>query len=334
MDSIEKRYRSTAKSLGFCMLIFYALFLSFSTSISLLSTISSYFPSLIAGEVFYEICYGLGYAAVFLLPVLFFRLFTKHTPRESMHLELTLSRDTGLYIVVGLALITAAAMVNSMLVSVFSYDSFMEEFTPVATSNYQIVLQFFTIAVVPAFVEEFLFRGVVLSNLLPYGRTHAIVFSSLLFALMHQNIGQFFYTAVAGLFLGYVFVKTGSIWGSVLLHFVNNFYSVFQSVLAERLPESTATVTIYAIQAVIFAGAILSIIVLLMRKQTVCAQVRRTGVFEREVAAAPEYTAYAMPTARRVRLFFTPPMIVFVVLCGVEMLALLGISFLPTSLWG
>lgn len=329
MNAIEKSYRGTVSRLGFCMLIFFGLFLLFSTTVSLLSTIRTLIPSLIAGEVFYEICYGIGYAAVFMVPVAFFGLLSKKSGRESMHLELTLSRDTGFYIVIGLALITAAAVVNSMMVSVFEYDSFMESFTPVATANYQIVLQFFTIAVVPAFVEEFLFRGVVLSNLLPYGRTHAIVFSSLLFALMHQNVGQFFYTSVAGLILGYIYVQTGSIWGSVLLHFVNNFYSVMQGVLVQRLPESTATVTIYAIQAVIFTGAVLAMMVLLQRKRNSALAVRRMGAFERELPPAPEYTAYPMPMARRVRLFFAPPMLVFVILCAVEALALIGMSFLP-----
>ena len=329
MNETEKRYHQTVKHIGFCMLIFFGLFLLYSTLLELLGAITDKIPSLIAGEVIYEICYGIGYAAVFMVPVAFFRRFTKNAHREPMHLELTLSRDTGLYIVVGLALITAAAFVNSMLVSVFHYDSFMEQFTPVVSANYQIVLQFFTIAVVPAFVEEFLFRGVVLSNLLPYGRTHAIIFSSLLFALMHQNVGQFFYTAVAGLFLGYIYVKTGSIWGSVLLHFVNNFYSVFQTVLTERLPESVATVTIYAIQAVIFTGAVLCAVVLLLRRQSGPDDVRRTGVFERDVPPAPDYTDYPMPMARRVRLFFAAPMLTFVILCCVEMLALLALSFLP-----
>ena len=34
------------------------------------------------------------------------------------------------------------------------------------------------------------------------------------------------YTIVAGIYFGYVAVATGSLWPSIILHFLNNFYSV------------------------------------------------------------------------------------------------------------
>ena len=42
-------------------------------------------------------------------------------------------------------------------------------------------------AVVPLFVEEFLFRGVILSQFRKYGDVFAVIASALLFGLLHRN---------------------------------------------------------------------------------------------------------------------------------------------------
>jgi membrane protease YdiL (CAAX protease family) len=174
-------------------------------------------------------------------------------------------------------------------VNLFDYSAFSEEvlWGQEVSANYQVVLMLFTTAVVPAFVEEFLFRGLVLSNLLPYGRTTAIFASALLFGVMHQNVEQLLYATVAGLVLGYLYVKTRSIWVCVLLHFVNNFTSVLQTVLAERLSQMTANTVIGVMQGVIFAIGLLSAIIFLLRQPDRRKKILESGVFELDLPADP-----------------------------------------------
>lgn len=83
-----------------------------------------------------------------------------------------------------------------------------------------------SMAVVPAIIEEFAIRGVVLQPLRRYGDGFAIVASALIFSIMHGNMVQIPYTVVGGLYWGFLTVATGSIWPSIILHFINNFYSV------------------------------------------------------------------------------------------------------------
>ncbi len=81
-------------------------------------------------------------------------------------------------------------------------------------------------AVLPAVLEEIVVRGIVMQPLRRFGDKFAIVASALIFGIMHGNMVQIPYTIVAGLFLGYLVIATGSIWPSIILHFINNFYSV------------------------------------------------------------------------------------------------------------
>jgi membrane protease YdiL (CAAX protease family) len=71
--------------------------------------------------------------------------------------------------------------------------------------------------------EEPLFRGLILGGfVLRYGARRAIAYSALLFALVHMNPWQLPTGLVLGAFLGWLTLRTGSLWPAVFAHFLNN----------------------------------------------------------------------------------------------------------------
>ncbi len=79
-------------------------------------------------------------------------------------------------------------------------------------------------ALIGPICEEIIFRGVILEGLAKkYDPTKALIFSALIFGLVHlqplQVIGAFF----AGLILGWIYLKTQSLWVVIALHIINNF---------------------------------------------------------------------------------------------------------------
>lgn len=75
--------------------------------------------------------------------------------------------------------------------------------------------------------EETLFRGVILRGFLKnYGVLKSIIITSALFGLLHFNFAQTITTAIAGMVLAWIFVKTGSLWVSIFFHALNNSFSV------------------------------------------------------------------------------------------------------------
>ncbi len=330
MTPEEKRYHGTVNRIAFSLLVFYGAFNIYSIIMTYVVPLFTDRMPAVAGSVTYELIYGTLYAAVFILPVLFYYLISKHEPHEPLDTAFTLPRETPLYIFAGLALISAAGYLNSLLLDAFDYSSFTEEilFESDITLNYQVVLMFFTLAIVPGFVEELLFRGMILKNLLPYGRTTAVFASALLFGIMHQNAGQFLYATVAGLVFGYIYVYTRSLWCCILMHFCNNFLSLVHTIILERLPEGTAMPLLFGMELVVFALGIAAAIYLILHKTEDRTAIFRSGAFEQELPPHPEYAEVAIPMARRVRLFFSAPMIVFLALCAAQMLLLLGLSLI------
>ena len=91
-----------------------------------------------------------------------------------------------------------------------------------------IILSFVGIVVIPPLIEEILFRGIILKGFLKiYSPALAISLSSLLFALIHINIWQMITAFIAGIFLGWVYYRSKSLFLVIFSHVVFNAIAVF-----------------------------------------------------------------------------------------------------------
>ncbi len=86
---------------------------------------------------------------------------------------------------------------------------------------------FFGAVLLAPVAEELLFRGLLLRLFRPFGDVWAILLSSLLFAFAHGSLFQMPYAFVAGLFLAYAAVASGSILFPLLFHFLYNLLTFF-----------------------------------------------------------------------------------------------------------
>ena len=84
--------------------------------------------------------------------------------------------------------------------------------------------ELFLVAVLPGVCEEVAHRGLIRAGYAECKWKFVIV-SALLFSLMHQNIVQTGYTFFFGATLALITYYTGSIWGGILIHFVNNAFN-------------------------------------------------------------------------------------------------------------
>ncbi len=72
-------------------------------------------------------------------------------------------------------------------------------------------------------MEEYVFRKLIVDRTVRYGQGVAIVVSGLMFGLFHGNLNQFVYAFTLGMFLAFLYVKTGNIKITIVLHMMINF---------------------------------------------------------------------------------------------------------------
>lgn len=114
------------------------------------------------------------------------------------------------------------------------------------------------IGVVAAVVEESAMRGFVMGNLRRYGDGFAIVMSAFLFGFMHGNLIQAPFALIAGMGLGYLSVKTGTLWTGIIIHFLNNMISLSVTYLSDIIPEETLNVVYGALIYILMIAGIFS----------------------------------------------------------------------------
>lgn len=150
-------------------------------------------------------------------------------PRKAKYLPLV--------VIGGFGVCLAGNIVTSYL------DLFFEMLTGMELTNIEmpetprnavgVVLYFLSTAVVPALIEEMALRGVIMQPLRRYGDWFAILCSALIFGLMHCNLVQIPFAFLAGIVIGYAVVVTESVWTGVLIHFMNNAFSVLVSIITD-----------------------------------------------------------------------------------------------------
>ncbi|MFP4619912.1 MAG: CPBP family intramembrane glutamic endopeptidase [Bacteroidales bacterium] len=92
----------------------------------------------------------------------------------------------------------------------------------------QLFVNLFMIAVLPAFGEEMVFRGILQKLFALWSRNihWGILIAAILFSAMHIQFYGFLPRLALGLLFGYLFFWSGSIWLPILGHFVNNASAV------------------------------------------------------------------------------------------------------------
>lgn len=95
-------------------------------------------------------------------------------------------------------------------------------------------------------IEELLFRKFMIDRLGRYGDAVAITVSAVAFGLFHGNFYQFFYAAMLGFMLGYIYVKTGDVRYSIAMHVLLNFFGSVATMpiinAAEKLEEMSTAI--------------------------------------------------------------------------------------------
>lgn len=81
---------------------------------------------------------------------------------------------------------------------------------------------FVTVAILPAIMEEFVFRGIFLRETKEFSLLGQVLVCGGLFALYHQNPAQTVYQFICGAAFALVAIKSGSFLPTALSHFINN----------------------------------------------------------------------------------------------------------------
>ncbi|MFA6308453.1 MAG: CPBP family intramembrane glutamic endopeptidase [Clostridia bacterium] len=151
----------------------------------------------------------------------------------------------------------------SLLIKLFSIDKLSSDSQELMNSiinGNSLFIAILGIGILAPIIEEVIFRGLILTELKKITAIPAaIIIQGMLFGIYHGNLQQAIYASVLGIVLGYVCVKTGSLFCSILVHIFFNTTSllmdrVFSEIVSE-VPNGASSVMFLSVSITfIFAG--------------------------------------------------------------------------------
>ncbi len=113
------------------------------------------------------------------------------------------------------------------------------------------------VAVLPAVLEETLFRGIILEGIKDVGTVAACLLGGALFCIFHQNPSQTVYQFVCGAAFTLLALRADSLLPTVFIHFVNNAFILFEEKYSflGGLPFA-GEVTLYVLSALCLLGSL------------------------------------------------------------------------------
>lgn len=261
----RRKDKSILKTMGFSFGMAIILYFVLSNLVAILYILSKFFPSI---DRFLNDTVGLytlqAYLSVFFIGgpfLLAYRILKKKKYVGILPFGTTYNKKAAISLTAFLApVVLISTIIVNLISSIFqdlagiTFKSGLEDMT--AEGPFSAAVLVFTLAVFPAIIEEFCIRGVVLQPLRRYGDKFAIIMSAAVFSILHGNMVQIPYTLVAGIYFGYLCVATGSLWPSIVLHFINNLFSAVQLIILSNYGEKESEDAIIIMLGVLIVAGI------------------------------------------------------------------------------
>ncbi|HHD2752381.1 TPA: lysostaphin resistance A-like protein [Clostridium perfringens] len=169
----------------------------------------------------------------FIIPAIIYIIVTKSNYKKVFSFKKPKGKDVFFAILI-------AALANPVMMF-FSYLSSFFYTNDVALflgqmKSFPLWIMILVVGVTPAITEEITIRGIVLSGFEFKSKHVAALMTGIMFGILHLNAQQFLYAAVMGIILAYVVRATGSIFLSMLIHFlINSWNLILQRITSQGI---------------------------------------------------------------------------------------------------
>ncbi len=172
-----------------------------------------------------------------LLPVILILRLSKTDIKSTLRLNNTNPLNFLLVLIAALPLLILSGILGQLINYVFPVsEAYLEAFQNLVTVQENgLWFTIFVVGVLPGICEEVMFRGFILSALRKKGLWYGIVLSAILFGAFHLDPFRFLPVTLLGIWLGYLAVKTNSLYVPILAHFAQNSLAILITNYAEKV---------------------------------------------------------------------------------------------------
>ena len=190
------------------------------------------------------------------LPFMLLRLSTK---KKSLPVNKKVSISFKQILYQSLVFFTGASAAIFMMTAIAAYFGFSGELVSgigisIDSSKLTDIVYIVTFVVISPILEEYAFRGALLSTLSKYGKFFALYASAFIFSLAHGSFMEFLPSFIMGVLLGKIALRYKSIKPTIWIHIIFNLLLYLSFIVPEEFSIYMASVyaLIYIIAVILF----------------------------------------------------------------------------------
>ena len=169
----------------------------------------------------------------YILPLPIFLYLMNKLEKQEIHSNKLTIKKFIVYIAISLTLMWVGNLIGLTITEILGNLIQSEIANPIVETidSSSVYTNLLLMVIMAPIFEEIIFRKLLIDRTIKYGKGVSILLSALIFGLFHGNLNQFFYAFLIGGFFAYVYIKTGKIIYTILLHLTINFFGSIISVI-------------------------------------------------------------------------------------------------------
>lgn len=162
-----------------------------------------------------------SFAPLYLVAIPLGLLIMRKLPAQKPEDNKLSTRQLLLFIPMCLCLMYAGNLIGTLMSMILSGGQAQNNLMNYAMDTNPVKI--LVMVILAPLLEEYVCRKQIIDRTRQYGEKTAVLLSAFVFALLHQNLFQFFYAFALGLIFAYIYTRTGRLRYPVLLHAFVNF---------------------------------------------------------------------------------------------------------------
>ena len=267
----DRRVKNGAKTFNRMSLVTLLQFLmAFAVELPLITALTMMGTDIYQDQMLLTLLEGAMVPLSTALPFVLVMFLSRQPASEYLKFRKTDKVQSLLLVVAALGLVLAANLPAGWLQDIMSQGGYSP--TPQVTEMTSMPLflaEFAITAILVPIMEEFAFRGVLLSRLERHGEVFALVGSAILFSLAHMDASTVVFAFAAGLVFGFLYMRTRNLWVSIAVHALNNGLAVIGSAADLLFPQEAMDVAEFCMFYLPIALGVVALVLLLAFKRKV-----------------------------------------------------------------
>ncbi|MDA3814391.1 MAG: CPBP family intramembrane metalloprotease, partial [Candidatus Cloacimonetes bacterium] len=175
---------------------------------------------------------------IILLPVILILRISKTDIKTALRLNYTNPLNFLLVLIAAVPLLLSAGILGQLINNIFPVsEAYLEALENLVTVQQNgIWFTIFVVGVLPGICEEVMFRGFILSALRKKGIWYGIILTAILFGAFHLDPFRLLPASLLGIWLGYLAIKTNSLYVPILAHFAQNTITILITNYVDKIP--------------------------------------------------------------------------------------------------